>query len=347
VRGAASGYTLAELAARFGGEVAGDDGCRIVAVAPLERAGAGEIAVASQPQHAGLVAATQAAAVVVPKSLQDASARPRIITGNSYAFFARLLALLHPDARPPAGVHRTATVEPGARVARSAAVGPRAVIGRGAVIGADAVIGAGCVIGAGASIGPASQLHANVTVYPGSVLGARAVVNAGAVIGSDGFGHALEGERWLKIPQVGRVLIGDDVEIGANTTIDRGTLDDTVIEDGVRLDNLIQIGHNVRVGAHTAIAACTGIAGSTRIGRHCRIGGAAMISGHLEIADRVTISGGTTVTGSIAESGVYTSIYPIAPHREWRKNAVHVRHLEKLAARIAALEKRLAEEEKK
>jgi UDP-3-O-[3-hydroxymyristoyl] glucosamine N-acyltransferase len=341
------GYTLAELVTRLGGELAGDDGCRIVAVAPLERAGPGEIAVASQPQHAGQVAATRAAAVVVPKALHDATARPRIITTNAYLYFARLIALLHPELLPPAGVHRTATVGPGAKVPPSAAVGPGAVIGRGAVIGADAVIGAGCVIGAGAAVGPGSRLHPNVTIYPGCVLGARAVVNAGAVIGADGFGHALDGERWVKIPQVGRVVIGDDVEIGANTTIDRGTLDDTVIEDGVRLDNLIQIGHNVRVGAHTAIAACTGIAGSTRIGRHCRIGGAAMISGHLQIVDGVIISGGTTVTGSITEAGVYTSIYPIAPHREWRKNAVHVRHLEKLAARIAALEKRLAEEEKK
>jgi UDP-3-O-[3-hydroxymyristoyl] glucosamine N-acyltransferase len=220
-------------------------------------------------------------------------------------------------------------------------------VGRGAVIGARAVIGPGCVVGDEARIGAGSRLFANVVIYPRTQLGERVAIHAGAVIGSDGFGNAMEEGRWVKIPQVGRVVVGDDVEIGANTTIDRGTLEDTVIGDGVRLDNLIQIGHNVAIGAHTAIAACVGVAGSTRIGSHCLIGGAAMISGHLTIGDRVVVSGGTSVIKSLAEPGTYTSVYPIEEHSAWLKNAVQIRRLAKLAERVQALESRLAELERR
>ena len=339
------GLTLGEITGRLGGEVIGDPACRVTAVAPLERAGRAEIAVASQPRQLALLATTRAAAVVVGPALRHAATGPGILTDNPYAYFARLLGLLHPEPAPRAGVHRSATLEPGARVARSASIGPRAVIGRGAAIGAGAQIGAGCVIGAGARIGAQTRLHANVTVYPDCVLGARVIAHSGAVIGADGFGYAPAAGQWVKIPQIGRVMIGDDVEIGANTAIDRGTLEDTVIEDGVKLDNLIQIGHNVRVGAHTAIAGCAVIAGSTRIGRQCRIGGASVISGHLTIADGVTISGGTTVVKSIQAPGIYTSLPPLLPHREWQKNTVRMRQLVRLVERIAALEKRLAKEE--
>ncbi|MGH8616617.1 MAG: UDP-3-O-(3-hydroxymyristoyl)glucosamine N-acyltransferase [Burkholderiales bacterium] len=339
-----AGLTLRDIVGRLGGEVIGDPARRVTALAPLERAGGTEIAVASQPRHQPLLALTGAAAVVVGPALRQAVTGAGIVTDNPYVYFARLLALLHPEPIPRAGIHRSAIVEPGAKVARSAAVGPRAVIGRGAAIGAGAQIGAGCVIGARTRIGAQTRLHASVTVYPDCVLGARVLVHAGAVIGADGFGHALEDGRWIKIPQVGRVVIGDDVEIGANTAIDRGTLEDTVIEEGVKLDNLIQIGHNVRIGAHTAIAGCVAIAGSTRIGRHCRIGGASAISGHLMIADGVTISGGTTVVKSIAAAGTYTSLPPLLPHREWQRNTVRMRQLERLVDRIAALEARLKEE---
>jgi UDP-3-O-[3-hydroxymyristoyl] glucosamine N-acyltransferase len=191
-------------------------------------------------------------------------------------------------------------------------------------------------------LGAASRLYANAVIYPGCSIGKNCIVHAGAVIGADGFGHAEEGGRWLKIPQIGHVVIGDDVEIGANTTIDRGALDDTVIEEGVKLDNLIQIGHNCHIGAHTVIAGCVGIAGSARIGRHCRIGGAAMILGHLEIADGVTISPGSMITRTIAKPGTYTALMPFQEHGDWLRTAAHVRHLESLVERIARLENELS-----
>jgi UDP-3-O-[3-hydroxymyristoyl] glucosamine N-acyltransferase len=190
-------------------------------------------------------------------------------------------------------------------------------------------------------------LYANVTIYHDCVIGDRVILHAGAVIGADGFGIAMEAGRWHKIPQIGRVCIGDDVEVGANTTIDRGALDDTVIEEGVKLDNQIQIGHNCRIGAHTAIAGCAGIAGSTRIGRYCRIGGSAMIGGHLEIADHVEIGGATAVPKSILKPGTYTAVYPMSTHQDWLKNAAHIRHLDALAARVRDLERRLADLEGK
>jgi len=337
-------YTLREITARLGGEVVAGAACRVHAVAPLERAGAGEIAVASQPRQLEQLGATRAAAVVVPPALRAGTAGPCIVTDNPYAYFARLLTLLHPEPAVRAGVHRGAVIEPGAKIARSASIGPRAVIGRGAVIGACARVAAGCVVGAGVNIGAHTRLYPNVTVYPGCTLGDRVIVHSGVVIGADGFGHAPADGVWIKIPQIGGVTIGDDVEIGANTAIDRGTLGDTLIEAGVKLDNLIQIGHNVRIGAHTAIAGCVAIAGSTQIGKHCRIGGASAISGHLVIADGVTISGGTTVVKSIDTAGVYTSLPPLLPHREWQRNTVRMRQLERLVERIAALEMRLARE---
>jgi UDP-3-O-[3-hydroxymyristoyl] glucosamine N-acyltransferase len=200
------------------------------------------------------------------------------------------------------------------------------------------VIGAASYLGEAVSIGRDARLHPGVTVYAGCTIGERTIIHSGAVIGADGFGIAFDEDHWVKVPQVGKVRIGDDVEIGANTTIDRGALDDTIIEDGVKLDNQIQIAHNVHIGEHTAIAACTGIAGSARIGRHCRIGGAVGIAGHVEIGDRVEISGHTAVTRSISQPGAYTGVYPFEPNREWRRNAAQVRHLNEMAKRIAALE---------
>jgi UDP-3-O-[3-hydroxymyristoyl] glucosamine N-acyltransferase len=212
------------------------------------------------------------------------------------------------------------------------------VIAPGAHLGARVSIGPGCVVGEGVQIGDDSCLYPRVVIYPGCTLGARVVVHSGVVIGADGFGLANDGGRWLKIPQIGGVRIGDDVEIGANCTIDRGALQDTVIEEGVKLDNLIQIGHNVRIGAHTAIAACVGIAGSTEIGKHCMIGGAAMIGGHLKIVDKVEISGGTAVPSSILKAGTYTALFPIEEKSAWARTAVLVRRLGELAERVKALE---------
>ncbi len=252
------------------------------------------------------------------------------------------IASLARAAPPPISfVSQTKMRPPQAVRGADVRVGANAVVERDAVIGAGTVIGAGSVIGAGAVIGEQGLMYAHVTVYHGCVIGDRVILHSGCVIGSDGFGLAKEGERWLKIPQIGRVVIGDDVEIGANTTVDRGALDDTVIEDGVKLDNLIQIAHNVRIGAHTAIAACAGIAGSARIGRQCTIGGAAMIFGHIEIADHVNISTNTLITKSLPQAGTYTSTPPFAEHGEWLRNFVHIRHLDSMAKRLRALEKKI------
>ena len=278
--------TLAELVAHFGGELVGDGDISIRQVAPLDRAAADEIGFVSQSKYLSQLADTRAGAVILPPDARDATALPRILTANPYLYFARVSALLNPPPRPPAGIHPAATVAPDAEIAADASIAAGAVVGQGAVVGARSVVGANCVIGDHARIGADCLLHANVTVYHRCEVGDRAILHSGCVVGADGFGFAPNDGRWEKIPQIGRVLIGDDVEVGACTTIDRGALEDTVIEEGVKLDNLIQVAHNVTIGAHTAIAACTGIAGSTRIGRHCTIGGAAMIGGWIWIAAR-------------------------------------------------------------
>jgi UDP-3-O-[3-hydroxymyristoyl] glucosamine N-acyltransferase len=245
------------------------------------------------------------------------------------------------------GMHPGAHVHPRASVDAAACIGPGAVVCAEARVGAGTLVDPGAWIGERVVIGSDCRIHANAAVYHDCVIGDRVILHAGAVIGADGFGLAMEAGRWQKIPQIGRVVLGDDVEVGANTTIDRGALDDTVIEEGVKLDNQIQIGHNCRIGAHTAIAGCVGIAGSTRIGRYCRIGGSAMIGGHLEITDNVEIGGATAVAKSILKAGSYTGLFPISKHQDWLKNASHIRHLDALAAQVRELERRLAELEGK
>ena len=339
--------TLAELVDRLGGELLGDGTRTIRQIAPLDRATSDEIGFVAQTKYLAQLATTGAGAVILPPDARDACELPRILTPNPYLYFARVSALLNPPPHPPVGVHPTATVAPDAQVAVDASVGPGAVIGAGARVGARSVIGPNCVLGDGAAIGTDCLLHANVTVYHGCEIGDRAILHSGCVIGSDGFGFAPNDGRWEKIPQIGRVRIGDDVEIGACTTIDRGALEDTVIEDGVKLDNLIQVAHNVTIGAHTAIAACTGIAGSAKIGRHCTIGGAAMIFGHIEIADGTRISTNTLITKSLPRPGTYTSALPFSEHEVWQKNAVHMRNLDKLVQRVKELEKKLKELEAK
>jgi UDP-3-O-[3-hydroxymyristoyl] glucosamine N-acyltransferase len=339
--------TLAALVARFGGELVGDGTRSVQQVAPLERATADEIAFVSQSKYLTQLVGTRAGAVILPLDARDATDLPRILTPNPYLYFARVSALLNPTPRPPAGVHSTASVAADADIAADASIAAGAVIGQGAVVGARSVVGPNCVIGEHARIGADCLLHANVTLYHRCEIGDRAILHSGCVIGSDGFGFAPDGERWEKIPQIGRVLIGNDVEIGACTTIDRGALEDTVIGEGVKLDNLIQVAHNVVIGAHTAIAACTGIAGSARIGRHCSIGGAAMIIGHIEIPDNTRISTNTLITKSLPKADTYTSTLPFSEHAVWQKNAVHMRNLDKLVNRVKALEQKLGELEKK
>ena len=339
--------TLTELIAHFGGELVGD-GARIVSqIAPLDRAQPDEISFVSQSKYLPQLAGTHAGAVILPVDARDATDLPRILTPNPYLYFARVSALLNPPLRPPAGIHPLATVAADAEIAADVCIAAGAVIGSGARIGARTVIGANSVVGDHVRIGADCLLHANVTLYHGCEVGERCILHAGCVIGADGFGFAPNEGKWEKIPQIGRVLIGNDVEVGAGTTIDRGALEDTVIEEGVKLDNLIQIAHNVYIGAHTAIAACTGIAGSAKIGRHCMIGGAAMIVGHVEIADGTRISTNTLITKSLPKSGTYTSALPFSEHETWQKNAVHMRNLDKLVRRIKQLETRLNELESK
>ncbi len=339
--------TLSELVARFGGELVGDGSRMVRQVAPLDRATPDEIGFVSQSKYLAQLGSTQAGAVILPLDARDAVDLPRILTPNPYLYFARVSALLNPPPRPAAGIHPAATIAPGASIAADASIGAGAVIGANAHVGARTIVGPNCVVGDDARIGADCVLHANVTLYQGCEVGVGCILHSGCVIGSDGFGFAPSEGRWEKIPQIGRVLVGDNVEIGACTTIDRGALEDTVIEEGVKLDNLVQVAHNVRIGAHTAIAGCTGIAGSAKIGRHCMIGGAAMIFGHIEIADGTRISTNTLITKSLPKAGTYTAAMPFSEHEVWQKNAVHMRNLDKLVNRIKQLEKRLNELESK
>ena len=334
-------FRLGDIVKQFGGELIGDSNIRLRQVATLESAQSTDITFLAQSRYLPLLNQTRAGAVILGPQARDASSLPRIICANPYAYFAKVSALLNPPAAVEPGIHKSAVVDKSARVAKSASIGACAVIDKGARIADGAIIGPGCVIGECAAIGAETRLHANVTVYHECLIGARCLLHSGVVIGSDGFGIAKDDGVWRKIPQIGRVLIGDDVEIGANTTVDRGAIEDTVIEEGVKLDNQIQIAHNVRIGAHTAIAACVGIAGSTKIGRYCRIGGMSGITGHLTIADRVEISAHTLITKSIEKPGAYTGVYPFDTNREWRTNAAQLRHLGELAARVRALEQML------
>ncbi len=338
------GLRLDDIVARLGGALEGDGSTRVSQVASLTTAGAGQLSFLVTARFLPQLKQTAAAAVIVPPQFASATSLPRIIDANPYAYYARVVALLNPQRYPPPGIHPSAVVH--ATVPLSARIAEYVVISRGAVIGENVTIHPGCIIGDDVVIGDDSLLYPNVVVYHNCQIGKRAVIQAGAVIGSDGFGFAREGERWIKIPQIGRVLIGDDVEIGANTSIDRGALDDTLIGDGVKLDNQIQIAHNVSIGEHSAMAGCVGIAGSTTIGRRCTVGGAGMIIGHLELADDVHISAGSMVTKSLRKAGQYTSIFPLETHAAWLHNAAQIKRLAKLAERVAELEKKLEITEK-
>jgi UDP-3-O-[3-hydroxymyristoyl] glucosamine N-acyltransferase len=330
-------FTLREIVERLGGEAVGEAGAPLTGVGTLDSAGPSQIAFLANPRYRAKLATTRAGAVIVGRGDSALASLPRIVSDNPYAYYARTVALFHPAPPVVPGIHPTAQVDPGARIDAGAEVGPFAVVGARAVVGRGASIGAHACLGADVSVGEGTRLHPRVTVYERCRIGARCIVHSGAVIGADGFGMARDAGRWLKIPQVGAVRIGDDVEIGANTTIDRGALDDTVIEDGVKLDNQIQVAHNCVIGAHTVIAGCTGISGSTTIGRDCMIGGGVGIVGHISICDRVTISGMTLVAKSITQPGTYTSGLPMMPHAQWLKNAAWLRRLDRIAGRASAL----------
>lgn len=339
------GIRLGDLVERFGGQLVGDPNLEVTAIAPLDTAGASHISFLSNSKLRALAAQSGAAALIL-SPLDDPTVAAtyegaRIVTTNPYAYFARAAQYFASltDHVPAAGVHPSAVVADSAVIDPSAHIGPHVTIDEGAVIQAQAVIDAGCYVGRNAVIGEGTHLFANVTFHAGCEIGKRGILHSGAVIGTDGFGFANEGGVYIKIPQTGRVLIGDDVDIGANTTIDRGALEDTIIEDGVKLDNQIQIGHNTRIGAHTAMAGCVGVAGSAKIGSRCTFGGAAMVLGHLEIADNVHISSGSMVSRSVLEPGQYTGFYPLAKNAEWERSAAIVRNLGSMREKLRALEK--------
>jgi UDP-3-O-[3-hydroxymyristoyl] glucosamine N-acyltransferase len=339
-------WKLAALAEAIGATLEGDGAIEIRGAAPLDRAGVHDVAFLSDPKYRIHLETTQAAAVILsPREAASwTTSKVRLLTANPYAAYAKAASCLYPEPQPLAGIHPTATVAATAQVAANASIGPHATIGEQAVVGARSVIGAGCAVGAQVMIGNDVRLHPRVVVYPRCVVGDRCVLHSGCVIGADGFGFANEDGRWIKIPQIGRVVLHNDVEIGANTTIDRGALDDTIVEEGAKIDNLVQIGHNCIVGAHSAIVGCAGIAGSVKIGKHCRIGGAAMIGGHLSIADGAVVAAATSIFSSIETPGMYSGVYPVQPHRQWQKNAVQLRQLDTLYKRVRALEKALADE---
>ncbi len=334
-----AGIPLRVLAERTRAQLVGAGDVLIHRVAALDNAGIGDITFLANPRYRPQLAATRASAVIVSPRDADATALPKLVAANPYATYAHVATLFHPTPLAVPGVHSNAAVAPTARIADSASLAVYVVIGERTTIGERVRIHGGCVIGDDCVIADDVILYPHVVAYSKTSIGPRTIVHAGAVLGADGFGMAEEGGRWVKVPHVGGLVIGADVEIGANTTIDRGALGDTVLEDDVKLDNQIQIGHNCRIGAHTAIAGCVGIAGSTRIGRNCKIGGAAMIAGHLEIADGTTISGATGVFDSISEPGVYTAAFPALPHGEWRHVAAIVRRLRALNDRVRALQR--------
>ncbi len=338
---------LQELVAALGGELTGEPAAtrtiRIDRIGPLEGATPSTISFLSNLRLRSLLNESHAGCVIVGPGLRDAAAKrgAAIVTADPYLYFARLTQWWVARTRAPAtgGVHPSAIVDATVRLGAGVSIGPFVVVEAGAALGDGVEIGAHGFVGRDASIGANTRLAARVTVGERCVIGARGIIHSGVVIGADGFGFAPTEGRWEKIEQLGAVRIGDDVEIGANTCIDRGALGDTVIDDGVKLDNLIQIGHNVRIGAHSALAGCVGVAGSAIIGKHCTVGGAGMVLGHLELADHVHISAGSLVTRSLKKPGQYTGVFPIDDNAAWEKNAATLRQLHALRDRLRALEK--------
>ncbi|MFO8006062.1 UDP-3-O-(3-hydroxymyristoyl)glucosamine N-acyltransferase [Thioalkalivibrio sp.] len=326
------GFSAAELAGLFAGEVVGDPARRGYGLAPLYRAGARDISFALTERHLGILDDSGAGIVLVRRGIVsgdrlESPRRSHVLVSNPHAAFARLTSLLYERRRFVAGVEPGAHIHPDARVDASARICAGATIGAGSQIGPGVYVGAGVFIGEAVAIGPGGYLYAGCALMDGARVGCAVIIHPGAVIGADGFGFAADDGKWVKVEQLGVVIIGDEVEIGANSTIDRGALDDTVIGDGVKIDNLVHIAHNVRIGEHTAIAGCVGIAGSARIGKHCAIGGGAGILGHLEIADHVTIHAMTLVTRSIREAGEYASGIPHQPARAWNQSLASLRRL--------------------
>lgn len=345
--------TIAELAERYSARLAGDGKAQVSSFAPLNQAGVGQLAFLANPLYRNEAAASQAAGLIVSEADYEflvagdaGNKRSFLIHKNPYALFARIAQEFAQHATPQyqPGVHPTAVIESGADISDSAHIGPLCVVGKGAKIGARAVLVSQVHVGENVTIGDDTLLYPNVTIYYNCQVGLRNIIHSGTVIGSDGFGFApdLAAGEWVKVPQTGRVVIGNDVEIGSNTSVDRGAMADTRIDDGCKIDNLVQIAHNAHIGALTVIAGNTAVAGSTTIGKMCMIGGSTSFAGHIQIADRTTISGGTSIMKSIVEPGQqYTSVFPMLPHRDWEKTAVLVRGLDKMRQKIKDLEQQI------
>lgn len=336
-----SNYTLSEIAKLVGAELHGDPNAVISGINTLTNARSGEITFLDNPRYRKYLMDTQASAVILTqKDLSDCTTNA-LITVNPYLVYAKIAKLFDRQAISVAGIHATAIIGENCQIDATASIGPYTIIAANVIIHANVTIGAHGNVGERCVIGANSCLLNNVTICHDVQLGERVMIHHGAVIGSDGFGNANEQGRWIKVPQLGGVRIGNDVEIGANTTIDRGAIGDTIIDEGARLDNQIQIAHNVHIGAHTAIAACTGIAGSTKIGRYCLIGGGVGISGHIEITDKVMVTGMSGITNSIKQPGVYSSTMPAMPQNEWWKALAYFRKIAELAKAWRKLEKTL------
>ncbi len=330
--------TLGELAAVCHAELEGDPRRLIHTVATLQNAHAGAISFLTHSKYRKLLTHTQAAAVILTAADRPQCPVDALVATDPYLAYAKVSHALHPPSAVVGGVHPGAQIDPAATLHPSAWIGPMAVVEAGAMIGPGVFVGPGCIIGRDCVIGEGSRLMARVTLCWGTQIGRRALLHPGCVIGADGFGFAREGEVWLRIPHIGRVCLGDDVEVGANATIDRGVLEDTLIGNGVIIDNLVQIGHNCHIGEYTAIASMTGISGSTHIGRNCTLAGAVGVAGHLEIGDNVHFTGRSMVTKSFTEPGVYSGGLPSTSAQEWRKSIVRIRQLDDWARRLKRLE---------
>ncbi|MCF7981992.1 MAG: UDP-3-O-(3-hydroxymyristoyl)glucosamine N-acyltransferase [Pseudomonadales bacterium] len=335
-------YSLGDLATYLEAELKGDPQCEIIGMAGLPEAQKGQISFLSDSAYESQLEATQASAVILEPQYADRVTNALIST-NPYLGFAKVSQLFENRPKPKAGIHTSAVIADSAKVHKTAAIGPYVIIEEGVSIAEQVEVGAGSFIGVGTTIGKGSRIAANVTIHHRVEIGEEVIIHSGAVIGADGFGFAHDGNRWEKISQLGGVHIGPRVEVGANTTVDRGALADTVIEEGVKIDNQVMVAHNVKIGAHTAIAACVGISGSTEIGRNCTLAGGVGLVGHIKLTDRVHVTGMTMVTKSIDQAGSYSSGTAMMPTGLWRKNSVRIKHLDELSKRIRELEKQLKE----
>lgn len=336
-------YTLAELAVLLGAELHGDASCVVSGVGTLQKAQSGQVTFLDNVRYRKYLPETQASAVILAPANLSGCPTNALLLKNPYLGYARVAALFAHKATAKPGVHPSAIIGENCQIHPTASIAAHCVIGSNVTIGAQTILEAGCAIGDNCTLGSDTHLFPRVVLYHAIQVGDRVIIHSGAVIGSDGFGFAQDNGTWCKVSQLGKVIIGHDVEIGANTTIDRGAIEDTVIEQGVKIDNLVQIAHNVVVGAHSAIAGCVGIAGSTTIGKHCAIGGGVGISGHINIADCVVLTGGSLVAQSITEPGIYTSGFPAQPTLAWKKQIVRVNQLDSMMQKIRDLEKSITE----